>query len=196
MDFVHQIPAEPQVKDSAYSTFADKIQGSDQLQGQMYWREMTPYCEQVAQDIGHASPTTSKMFDLQNEMRLQAAKPIKECTSFIGQQEYQPAVNTWTNMTADIPDNSTQLNTNMEKIVTKAYGGNPENIQYVFYFIIILPQSQNEFREVAYNCLQREMSANGHFYDPNTQTGGQVQQLPVQQAQAQVPYYTVGHAKK
>jgi uncharacterized coiled-coil protein SlyX len=191
MDFVHQIPADSSIKDSAYDTLADKMGKSEELQQQMYWREMSPYCDQVAKDIGKASPTTDKMLQLQDQMRLQAAKPIKDCTDYIGQQLYQPAINSWANITADIPEpqHMDQLNTNMEKVVTKAYAGNPENIPQVFYFILILPADQSQFKGVAYNCLMREMSANGHSYDPTAAGGGQ------QQAQASqlIPnYYTVG----
>ena len=70
MNFIHNLPTEDTtIVDSAYNTLADNMQNSDQLQEHMYWRDMTPYCQAVSQDVGPTSPTTQKMYNLQNQVR-------------------------------------------------------------------------------------------------------------------------------
>jgi hypothetical protein len=65
-------------------------------------------------------------------------------------------------MVRDIPDHPKQLETNMEKLMTKTYDGNAANLPPAFQFILVLPINQGYFKQIAYSCLRKEMKANGH----------------------------------
>jgi len=179
MNFIHNLPTDDTtIVDSAYNTLADNMANNDQLQEHMYWRDMTPYCQAVSQDVGPQAPTTQKYYNLQDQMRLNAAQPIKQCSQQINQQQYEPALNTWNNMTADIPDNPNQLKNNMEKLILKSYDGDADSLPYVFQFVFILPDEQVEYKDVAFECLRNEMNNNGHSFVYQPQQGQQQPQGP------------------
>lgn len=68
MEFANKLPT-PEVQEPAYNSIADKVNGSEQIQEQMYWREMTPYCQQAARNIGPNNPATVNMYRAQNQVR-------------------------------------------------------------------------------------------------------------------------------
>ena len=117
-------------------------------------------------------------FNYNFQMRLNAAQPIKQCSQQINQQQFEPALNTWNNMTVDISDNPNQLKTNMQKLILKSYDGDADSLPYVFQFVFILPDEQVEYKDVAFECLRNEMNNNGHsfIYQPQSQQDFQQQQ--------------------
>jgi len=204
MDFVDQIP-NPEIQESAYSTVSDKLNSSDKIQEELYWKDMSRYCQQAAQRIGPNNPSTIKMYNVQNQVydslaynylkvrfrtllhfqiRLNAARPIAQTCRNIQSQEYQPAVFNWLTMVRDIPDSPPQLESNMKRLMLRTYDGNPVNLPFAFHFILILPHNQGFYKQVAYQCLTQEMKANGHYYNPNN---SYPQTQPAQSAQRYPP---------
>ena len=66
--FIRNIPNK-EVQESAYASVAETIADSEQMQEKMYWKELRPYCQYAAEDLGPNSTATIKLFALQNQVR-------------------------------------------------------------------------------------------------------------------------------
>lgn len=170
MNFIHNLPIQdPALKSLAYNTLADQLSMSELLQEQIYWKQlgfnstlMNALVNDVQRDsLNSTTLLLNKMEAVKDQIRLKAAQPIKKCTRCIQNSAQMQAVNIWMKMVEDIPDNSNQLQINMQKIMLKSYR-DENDLPLIFKFVFILPESQADVKDVAMHCLEKEMARRGH----------------------------------